>query len=82
MPLPTPSADLQQAQDIVTALRAGYMAFASGNMMVQSYQIQGRQMQYRDSGEILKALNYWEGQVARLKAAERIAPPQRIYMRF
>lgn len=82
MPLPTPSADLQQAIDIVASLRAGYMAFASGNMMVQSYQIQGRQMQYRDSGEIIKALNYWQGEVARLKAAEGIAPQQRIYMRF
>lgn len=82
MPLPTPSADLQQAMDIVTALRAGYMAFASGNMMVQRYQIQGREMQYRDSGEILKALNYWQGEVNRLKAAEGIAPPQRIFMRF
>lgn len=82
MPLPTPSASLQQAMDIVATLTAAYQSYAAGNVTIQRYQIHGREVEYRDASAILKDLNYWENQVARLKAAERIAPPQRIYMRF
>ncbi len=82
MPLPTPTTTLTQARDILATLRQAYQNFAGGNYTVRRYQINGREMEYRSSGEILKDISFWERQVAALEAAEGQAPKQRIYMRL
>lgn len=82
MPLPTPSTTLTQARDILVTLRQAYQDFAGGSLSVKRYQIHGREMEYRDSGAILKDISYWERQVAALEAAEGQSPKQRIYMRL
>lgn len=82
MPLPTPTTTLTQARDILATLRQAYQEFAAGNYTVSRYQINGREMEYRDTGAILKDISYWERQVAALEAAEGQTPKQRIYMRL
>ena len=80
--LPMPSTTLTQARDILATLRNAYQEFSAGSFTVKRYQIHGREMEYRDSGAILKDISYWERQVAALESSEGHAPKQRIYMRL
>jgi hypothetical protein len=61
------------AQKALDEARAALADFGSGNFRVKRYAIGGREMEFHSNAEAVKAVRYWEQQVAAEEAAARIA---------
>lgn len=74
------------AQKALDDLRAALLAWLASGGTVQSYTIAGRTMTYRSIAEIRRAISLAEREVAREKAAEKLAsgidPGRRVLVRF
>jgi len=62
-----------QAQKALDEARAALADVRSGNFGVKRYAIAGREMEFHTVGEAVKAVRYWEVQVANEEAAARLA---------
>ena len=78
-------AELQYAQEMVTALREAYNTQA-GRGGVKAYKIKDREMTFHDAADMLKQLQYWQRRVQVLELQLGIStykgPPQQIITRF
>ena len=78
-------AELQYAQEMVTALREAYKTQA-GRGGVKAYKIKDREMTFHDAADMLKQLQYWQRRVQELEQQLGIStykgPPQQIITRF
>lgn len=75
-----------QAERAVDDLKAALATYTASRGIVAEYAINGRSMKFRDSGEIVALLNYWEAELSRERAAESVAKglgnPRRLFVRF
>ena len=74
------------AQRTLDDLKAAFASWSTSGGTVQRYKINEREMQFNSSAEIIKQIEYWQGQVDREAEAARIAaggrPRNRIVTRF
>lgn len=61
------------ARVILDSLLANYRLAAASHAYVQSYEVNGRKMQFNDKAAWLSEINYWRQQVARETRARRRA---------
>ena len=59
-------AELQYAQEMVTALREAYKTQA-GRGGVKAYKIKDREMTFQDAADVLKQLQHWQRRVRELE---------------
>lgn len=78
--------ELDFARGMVTKLRDGLEAHATGGGSVQSYSIGTRSVTYRTHEEMVKGYEFWRAQVAKLEAALAVSQglpnPRRVFVRF
>lgn len=74
------------AQRALDDLQAAFATFKGSNGRVKRYRIADREMEFSDTTEILKQINYWERQLAEEKMCAHLAaggkPKNRILVRF
>lgn len=75
-----------QAEKAVDDLKAALATYTASRGVVAEYSINGRSMKFRDSGEIVALLDYWQRELARERTASSIANglgnPRRLFVRF
>lgn len=70
-----------QAEQILDALTTHYQKYVeTGKGHWGEYEVAGRKIQFRNSADIIRQMDYWRGQVARERL--RAGGPRRLLVRF